>query len=350
MRPPYRLWSNHERRAVNNVNRIFLSTNGSRLARAECGLGEQWSVEFLLEGTSVRCLAVDPHNHSVVYAGTQGDGILRSTDGGRTWQAAGLAGHVVKSIAVSPCEPDTLYAGTRPALIFVSRDNGAQWEELSAFRRIFSRRFWFSPAEPPFIGYVQGIALSPTDPNVIVAGIEAGAVVRSTNRGKTWQDHRKGALRDCHSIRFHATNGDWVYEGGGTGAGAAFSQDAGNTWTQVRQGLEHHYGWAAAADPAQPEIIYCTTAPNPMKAHSGKGNADAAIYRCRADGNWEPLKGGLPQPLDYMPYALLTDPAAPGHLYAGMSNGDVWHTADYGDHWQQLPVNLGSIWTAMVML
>jgi hypothetical protein len=51
-----------------------------------------------------------------------------------------------------------------------------------------------------------------------------------------------------------------------------------------------------------------------------------------------------------MPYALLHDHEAPGHLYAGLSNGDVWYTADYGDHWQQLSLNLGTIWTAMIML
>lgn len=331
------------------MNRIFLSTNGSRLARAECGDNDHWSVEFLLEGASVRCLAADPHNRNVVYAGTQGSGVLRSSDGGRTWQPAGLAGHVIKSIAVSPCEPDTVYAGTRPALIFVSRDQGAHWEELSAFRRIFSRRFWFSPAESPFIGYVQGIALSPTDPNVIVAGVEAGAVVRSTDGGKSWQDHRKGALRDCHSIRFHATNGDWVYEGGGTGAGGAFSRDAGNTWTQVRQGLDRHYGWAAAADPARPDVMYVSVSPGPMKAHS-TDNAQAYIFRMIGGSTWEKLTGGLPQPLNHMPYALLTDSESSGHLYAGLSSGDVWHTADYGDHWQQLPVNLESVFTAMIML
>lgn len=331
------------------MNRVFLSTNGDRLARAECEANGGWSVEFLLEGRNVRCLVADPHNRNVIYAGTQGDGVLRSSDGGRTWQPAGLSGQVIKSIAVSPCEPGTVYAGTRPALIFVSRDQGAHWEELSAFRRIFSRRFWFSPAESPFIGYVQGIALSPTDPNVIVAGIEAGAVVRSTDGGKSWQDHRKGALRDCHSIRFHATDGAWVYEGGGTGAGAAFSRDAGNTWTQVRQGLDRHYGWAAAADPARPDVLYVSVSPGPMKAHS-PDNAQAYIFRSMGGSRWEKLNGGLPQPLNHMPYALLTDPDAPGHVYAGLSSGDVWHTADYGDHWQQLPVNMGTVWTAMIML
>lgn len=330
------------------MNRIFLSTNGSRLARTECAENGQWSVEFLLEGTNVRCLAADPHNRNVVYAGTQGNGVLRSDDRGKTWDPVGMKDHVVKAIAVSPAEPGLIVAGTKPPSVFVSRNGGLHWAELVSFRKM-RRWFWFSPAEKPFTAYVQGIALSPTDPKVIFAGIEAGAVVCSTDGGNTWQNHRKGALRDCHSIIFHASSGDWVYEGGGTGAGASFSRDAGNTWTQSKQGLDRHYGWAAAADPARPDIWYVSLSPGPMKAHS-TDNAQAYIFRSIGGGTWEKLSGGLPQPLNHMPYALLTDSGAPRHLYAGLSNGDVWHTSDYGDHWQQLPVNLGSIWTAMIML
>ncbi|MBE2184249.1 MAG: hypothetical protein IAE89_12535 [Anaerolineae bacterium] len=330
------------------MNRIFLSTNGNRLARAECIASGQWSVEFLLEGANVRCLAVDPHNPNVVYAGTQGSGVLRSKDRGRTWQPCGMDGQIVKAIAVSPAQPDLIAAGTKPPGVFISHDGGQSWEESESFQKR-RRWYWFSPAERPFTAYIQGITLSPTDPKVIVAGVEAGAVVRSTDSGKTWQDHRKGALRDCHSIKFHAANGDWVYEGGGSGAGAAFSRDAGNTWIQPGLGLDRHYGWAAAADPARPEVMYVSLSPGPMKAHSA-GNAQAYIFRLMDGSTWQKLNGGLPQPLNYMPYALLTDPDAPGHLYAGLSSGDVWHTADYGDHWQQLPLNLDSIWTSMVML
>jgi hypothetical protein len=217
------------------MNRTFISTNGSRLARAEGDANNHWTVEFLLEGVNVRCLAADPLNRDVVYAGTQENGILRSDDRGKTWLPSGMKGRVVKAIAVSPAESGLIVAGTRPPGIFISHDGGQKWTELESFRRT-KRWFWFSPAEKPFTAYIQGIALSPTDPNVILAGIEAGAVVRSTDGGNTWQDHRKGALRDCHTIRFHTTNGNWVYEGGGTGAGAAFSRDAGNTWLQVKQG------------------------------------------------------------------------------------------------------------------
>src|SRR5271166_5267189 len=116
-----------------------------------------------------------------------------------------------------------------------SRDGGANWADLRSFRRIRSRWFWFSPAEKPYSAYVQAIALSPTDPSTIVVGIEAGAVVRSTDGGQSWSGHRRGALRDCHSLTFHSTNGNWVYEGGGS-IGAGVSVSRGAVWQTLAGG------------------------------------------------------------------------------------------------------------------
>jgi photosystem II stability/assembly factor-like uncharacterized protein len=325
---------------VVNAN-VFIATTGNGLARASRSPDNGWSIEFLITELYVRCLASDPLNSQMVYAGTQGGGVLRSDDRGRTWRPAGLDGHTVKSLAVSRSEPGAVYAGTKPALVFVSRDGGTHWTELDAFRRIRSRRLWFSPAEKPYTAYVQAIALSPTDPNIINVGIEFGATVRSIDGGTSWTGHLKGALRDCHTLISHHSSGDWVYEAGGTGAGTAVSQDAGKTWTQQKSGLDRHYGWACAADPAQPNIWYVSVSPGAMKAHS-ENNAQAAIFRSMAEG-WQRLAGGLPQQLDHMPYALLTDPEAPGEVYAGLSNGEVWHSADYGESWRRLPFNLRAI-------
>jgi photosystem II stability/assembly factor-like uncharacterized protein len=327
----------------------FLATTGHGLARASLSANGEWSVEFLLNDQDVRSLASDPLNPMVIYAGTQGNGVLRSADGGKTWRSLGLAGQIVKALAVSRTQPGTVYAGTKPALLFVSRDGGVNWAELESFRHIPSRRFWFSPAEKPFSAYVQAIALSPTDPQTLLVGIEAGAVVRSTDGGRSWTGHRRGALRDCHALTFHATNGDWIYEGGGTGAGVSVSRDAGATWRQPREGLDRHYGWAVAADPAHPEVWYASLAPGPWKAHS-MHNAQAMIFRSVGGAQWEPLSGGLPQPLNHMPYTLLSDPTAPGHVYAGLSNGEVWHSTNHGDSWHKLPFCLKGIHRTLLML
>ena len=329
----------------------FVSITAGGVARAVRQNDDTWKTELIAMGEDVRCLATDPHHPGTIYAGTQGSGLYRSTDAGRTWQPAGLRGVAVKSIAVSPIEAGVIYAGAKPPMIFVSTDGGADWAELESFRQM-RRWFWFTPAEPG-APYVQGIALSPADADVIVAGIEFGAVLRSADRGATWTGHLNGAIRDCHSLTFHATDGNWVYEAGG--GGAAFSRDGGITWSQPKAGLDRRYGWACAADPARPEVWYAALSPSMAfprfvpPAHID-GRAEAYIFRRVGDAPWEKLGGGLPQPLDYMPYALVTDPDMPGHLYAGLSNGDVWHSTNHGENWRQLPLNLSGIHRMMVAL
>ena len=335
--------------------KVFIAATGNGLSRAYIGKNGEWHVEKALSNLDVRCLANDRHNPDIVYAGTQGNGVWRSENCGKTWKSVGMAGMILKSIACSPTERDTLYAGTRPARIYKSLDCGISWRELESFRNIKGNWFWLSPAEPPFKAYVQSIALSPEDPRRIVVGIEAGAVVRSDDGGKTWSGHLKGSIRDCHTLIFHHKDGNWIYEAGGGGHGASFSKDRGVNWTQPKDGIDRRYGWACAADPEKPEVWYVSISKSFSWKHFAPsahvdGYANAFIFRSVGGAAFEKLSGGLPQPLDYMAYGLLTDPSAAGHLYAGMSNGQVWHTADHGDSWVLLPFNMGEIGRSLVMI
>jgi hypothetical protein len=196
---------------------------------------------------------------------------------------------------------------------------------------------------------VQSIALAPDDPNWLLAGIELGAVLRSLDGGESWEGHRRGSLRDCHSLAVNAAQPHWVYEAGGSGVGVAFSHNGGYSWQQHRHGLDRHYGWAVAADCALPEVVYASLSRSAFRAHS-TGGAQAGLYRWAGTADWVRLSGGLPEPLNDMPYALLTDPSATGHLYAGLSSGQVWFTADFGEAWQLMPFNLGGIHRSLVRL
>lgn len=335
-------------------NHIFLAANGRSLMRAAKENGE-WVVSKSLNDIKINSIEKSPVNPDEVYLGTQERGVMVSYDAGLSWQSVGLEDIPVKSMAIDPQDPRVLYAGGKPVSLYQSRDSGETWIELDALRAT-RRWWWFSPADPPgTTPYVSGLAVSPSDPKVILAGIEAGAVMRSEDGGQSWTKHLPGSDRDCHSLKFHRTNGDWVYEGGGFGV--AFSQDGGRKWHRPKKGLGSKYGWMVAADSAQPDIWYLSASemPNLLKGEftppgHHDGDARAHIYRKRGDAPWEQLAGGLPDPLDYMAYGLVTLPGVPGLVYAGLANGKIWQSSNYGESWVKLPIDLGGIHSAFCVI
>lgn len=326
---------------------IFLAAGPTGVVRASCAPHDAWSVSSHPFTGRVTCLATGAKGSTVVYAGTDGGGVARSVDAGLTWQAAGLEGRKLRSLTVSPHASTTVYAGTKPAALFVTHDGGANWRELTGFQAA-RRWYWLSPAEPGDLRpYPQSIGVSPTDPSVLVVGVEAGSVVLSLDGGDTWSGHLRGADRDCHTLKFHDTDGDWIYLAGG--GGAAVSRDAGKTWRHSDLRPHGRCGWACAADSARPEVWYVSAAPLMLGPRFWRmplahfpGEAHASIHRSSGGGAWEKLAGGLPQPIDHMIYALVTDPYVPGHVYAGQADGVVWHSSDHGDRWAPLPFDLGS--------
>ena len=127
--------ANHKDQAA----KICLSVADRRVVRAVCRADGGWQVEPTLTGLAVTTIAADPTDSSTLYAGTQTDGIYRSTDQGQTWQQWGLAGQAVKSIAVSPHARDTLYAGVKPAALFKSVDGCLLYTSPSPRDRTRSR-------------------------------------------------------------------------------------------------------------------------------------------------------------------------------------------------------------------
>lgn len=322
----------------------LIATTGSGVERAE-KTGGTWTVTGALTDKDVRCVATTPAG--VVLAGTQGQGLVRSDDGGTTWLASGLEDKIVKSISFCDDAPAIVYAGTKPANVYRSEDGGRSWRELESFAGIRGRRLWRQPAERPSTAYVQALACCPRDPDVVVAGMEAGAVVRTLDGGRSWSNHLAGACRDCHSLHFHP-GGRHVYEGGGgaMAPGVAISADQGATWDRPAEGLDMKYGWAVAADPGATEQVYITLSPGPMKAHS-HSDARAGIFRRDGAGPWRKLQGGLPEPLDHMPYALVTHASSPGYLLAGLSNGDLWESDDSGDSWSRMEISFSGVHRAL---
>lgn len=130
-------------------------------------------------------LAIDPNNTNVMYLATGdqdgGDtpsiGVLKSTDGGVTWNTTGLGFNVTQSrkiarILIDPSNTNVLYVGTS-AGIYKSTDAGVTFYQVSG-------------------AGVQDMEMKPNDPNTIYAC--RTTLVRTTNGGATWTTINNGGL------------------------------------------------------------------------------------------------------------------------------------------------------------
>jgi photosystem II stability/assembly factor-like uncharacterized protein len=303
------------------VTLLYAATGDAivRLAREDGGL----RATTVLDVPGIQCVAVEGDR---IVAGSRGRGVWLSEDGDERWEDANLPHSDVFSVAISPAD-GAVYAGCEPSMLFRREDDG--WEELEALRRLPSAPTWSFPPRP-WTSHVRWVAPSPHERSLLLVGIELGGLMRSEDGGETWEDHRPGAQPDVHSLAWHPREPGRAYEAGG--GGSAWSFDAGRTWQPADEGRDRHYTWAVTTDPNDPDCWYVSASPGPFNAHR-RGRAEAYVYRWRGEGPWQQLDGGLPQPLDAMPYALVM---AGAELCAGLSDGRVYASADSGDSWEQL--------------
>jgi photosystem II stability/assembly factor-like uncharacterized protein len=298
------------------------------VANSAVTIVENGKIELTLEGRGARCVAADPQDPDILYVGTSDEGLFKGEDGGRNWERiSGIEHPRVTAVAVSPGD-GALYAGTEPSALFVSRDGGATWRELEGLKNLPSAPTWSFPPRP-WTSHVRAISLSYADPNLVVAGIELGGIVRSPDGGETWQDQRPGAYADCHSLAAHPMAPEALYEAGG--GGFAESGNFGDSWQAADEGMSLRYAWGLAVASEDPTLVYASAASGPGRAHGG-GFSDAAIYRRRDGRRWETLLEGLAA----FPYALAADPEAPDALYAGFGDGTILRSADAGESWDEV--------------
>jgi photosystem II stability/assembly factor-like uncharacterized protein len=295
---------------------VFLCTREDRLVALDRDGGGPRTV---LEGVGVECVAADGAR---VLAGTRGNGLLSSADGGDSWERVALPESDVLSVAIGAAD-GALYAGTEPSRLFVARD-GSDWTELEALQDIPSRDRWSFPPRP-WTHHVRWIAPDPHHPERLLVGIELGGVMYTEDGGASFADHRPGAKLDAHCLTWHPNAEGRAYQAAGDGA--AWSRDGGRTWQSADAGRDLGYCWALAVDPDEPERWYVSAASGPGTAHRG-ASARGRLYRWDA-GHWHALS----LPPDSMPYALAT---TGDDLIVGLADGRVLTSHDRGETYDEL--------------
>lgn len=327
------------------MKKVYIATDKAlAIARQD---GEEWDVELRLTGLPTQCLASDPQRPEEIYCGTFGQGLWHSNDAGRMWENVGtdIIREQVMSVAISSLERSNghsvVYAGTEPSAIFRSADGGATWHDLATLRQLPSAPTWSFPPRP-YTSHVRWMTPDPLQPGRIYAAIEAGALVRSFDGGETWEDRKPDGPFDTHTIDMHTRAPNRIYSAAGDGFmrpgnGFVQSDTGGDTWYRPDEGLNHHYLWSVAVDPADPDTIVVSAARGPQQAHSPMG-AESAVYRRSHSSPWQQVRAGLPEEKGLLTCVLTTCPSEPGVFYAG-SNKGIFRSVDAGVNWEELALH-----------
>ena len=160
---------------------------------------------------AVGAIAVAPSDPQIIYAGTgestirgnvsHGDGVYKSSDGGRSWQHIGLreTRHIGK-IAVHPTDPNTLYVAafgrafgqSAERGVYRSQDGGASWQlVLHKSARAGSHDVSLDPKDPRIL--FAAVWQAQRYPHKLDSGGEDCGIWRSMDGGDSWQDITRNA-------------------------------------------------------------------------------------------------------------------------------------------------------------
>lgn len=246
-------------------------------------------------------------------------------------------------------EKGVLYAGTAPAALFRTQDGGKTWREVKGLSRHPTRKNWTPGAGGLALHSIQ---LDPYDGKRMYVGISSAGVFRTDNDGKSWKPANKGItafeggtmkegeVGTCvHKLLAHPAVKGRLYQQ--NHVGVYKTDDSGDTWQRIDQGLPYEFGFGLALDPRNAETCFVT----PLEPEGGMYRATTGkfrVYRFRGgegERAWEELGQGLPSDGAYLSVlreGMANDPLDPVGVYVGTGTGQLFHSADAGATWRPI--------------
>jgi len=233
---------------------------------------------------AVGAIAVSESDPNVIYAGmgetairgnvSHGDGVYKSTDGGKTWQHMGLTEtRHIGDIVIHPTNPDLVYVAALGHVwgpneergVFRSKDGGKSWEKvLYKSERAGSHDLAMDPSNPRII--YAAIWDAQRYPHALRSGGDDSGIWKTTDGGDTWTEITrnpglpKGVLGKIGLAASGAQDGRvWALVEAHDGA-LFRSDDGGATWERVNEEpylrTRAWYYMHVFADPKDADVVW----------------------------------------------------------------------------------------------
>ncbi|HEX2095698.1 MAG TPA: hypothetical protein VHG28_25090 [Longimicrobiaceae bacterium] len=324
---------------------------------------KEWRVDGPhFRGETVYSLAFDQRaGRRRILAGTQsfhwGSVVRASDDFGATWTAPdrknvrfpeGSELALANIWQIRPgraSEPDVVYAGVEPAALFESRDAGETWSPVEGLLAHEHRPRWM----PGGGGLcLHTIVLDPGEPRRMGVAISTGGFYRTDDGGVSWWARNQGVRAEflpdkypefgqcVHKVVNHPSRPERLFLQNHWGLYR--SDDWGDSWHDIANGVPSDFGFAMEVHPHDPETVYIV----PLESDEFRCVPEARmrVFRTRdAGASWEPLSEGLPQEGAYetvLRDALATDGHDPAGIYVGTRSGKLFASADGGESWDEI--------------
>ncbi len=323
-----------------NPNIVYVGTASGGVWKTTNG-GVKWQPIFERQGTlSVGDIALQPGNPDVVWVGTGeanprnsvsfGDGVYKSTDGGKTWNHVGLKDtrHIAR-ILIHPTNPDIAYVGALGHAfgpndergVFMTTDGGKTWTKTLFIDNEHGISDMEIDASNPNILYAA-VWRFERKPWTFVSGSEKGGVYKSIDGGKTWNKLTNGLpkLMGRIGVKAAPSNPNVVYVIAETKEGTMFrSDDKGETFRNVSKQASivsrGFYYTDVRIDPQNENRVYAVASTLFVSIDGGR------TYRAIAPNIH----------IDY--HAMWIDPVNPKRMWTGQDGG-VAVSHDHGESWE----------------
>ncbi len=262
----------------------------------------------------VDALALHPTNANLLFAwfrpnfGVFSSALMRSTDGGRTWNEVLRVNSGTVGVQFDPLNPNRMFAHSDS--VYRSSDGGLSWRAVGTFRN------------------VQALAVYQPNPEIVYA-FAGFNLYKSDNAGQTWTLRNSRLPSSASTAAVFTVDSNILFLGSasfGSTGGFYRSIDSGASWLRLTTGFGRSSSVGViAVDPTNPNVIYAG------------GYANGVYLSTDTGDSWRLISNAVP---DHYVQALVISPNGAVDVAFG---GNLFRTSNQGTSWRSLNGNLQNV-------